>query len=53
MPYMFFRPVSGVEECVRRWLEEGGTHHEVVVFGDCRRRVEMLCAMLDIGCCFL
>ncbi len=48
MPYMFFRPRSGVEACVSRWLQEGFTHHEVVVFGDHRRRIELLCRMLGV-----
>lgn len=48
MPYMFFRPRAGVTECARRWLEEGGTHHEVVVFGDYTQRLEMFCRLLNI-----
>lgn len=48
MPYMFFRPNTGVAECARRWLEEGGTHHEVVVFGDYAERLDMFCQLLRI-----
>lgn len=48
MPYMFFRPDAGVENCARRWLEEGGTHHEVVVFGEHATRLEMFCKLLSI-----
>jgi len=48
MPYFFFKPDSGVEQCVTRWLETGGTHHEVIVLGDHANRFKMLCKMLDI-----
>jgi L-arabinose isomerase len=44
MPYGFFRPVSGVRECMNGWLRLGGPHHQVLnpghtagaweVFGD-------------------
>ncbi len=51
MPYMFFRPDSGVRRCVTSWLEEGGTHHETVVLGDHVERIRMLCRMLGIGFC--
>jgi L-arabinose isomerase len=30
MPYGFFRPDSGVRECLDRWLELGGPHHQVL-----------------------
>lgn len=48
MPYMFFRPDSGVEACVTGWLAHGGTHHEAVVYGDMAARVQLLCKILDI-----
>ena len=48
MPYMFFRPEAGVETCVQRWLEAGGTHHEVVVFGDHLERVALFCCLVGI-----
>lgn len=48
MPYMFFRPQTDVEACVCRWLELGGTHHEVVVFGDQMERIALFCRLLDI-----
>ena len=51
MPYMFFRPDSGVRSCVRAWLEAGGTHHETVVLGDYGARIRMLCRMLGIEYC--
>jgi len=51
MPYMFFRPDSGVRSCVRAWLEAGGTHHETVVLGDYGERIRMLCRMLGIEYC--
>lgn len=48
MPYMFFRPESGVRNCVRTWLEQGGTHHETVVLGAYENRIWMLCRLLGI-----
>ncbi len=30
MPYGFFRPASGVEECANGWLRAGGPHHQVL-----------------------
>ena len=51
MPYMFFRPDSGVRSCVTSWLEHGGTHHETVVLGDWEPRIRMLCRLLDIEFC--
>ncbi|MBR6185559.1 MAG: arabinose isomerase [Clostridia bacterium] len=51
MPYMFFRPSSGVRPCVTSWLENGGTHHETVVLGDHENRIRMLCKLLNIDYC--
>lgn len=48
MPYMFFRPDSGVRDCVRSWLEQGGTHHETVVLGDWENRIRLLCKLIGI-----
>lgn len=48
MPYFFFRPDSGVKNCVEAWLKQGGTHHEVICLGDVSVRWKMLCEMLDI-----
>lgn len=48
MPYFFFRPDSGVKNCVEAWLKQGGTHHEVICLGDVADRWQMLCEMLDI-----
>lgn len=48
MPYFFFRPDSGVKNCVESWLKQGGTHHEVICLGDVANRWRMLCEMLDI-----
>jgi L-arabinose isomerase len=30
MPYGFFRPDSGVRDCMDAWLRLGGTHHQVL-----------------------
>jgi len=43
MPYIFWRPDSGVEPCVEGWLRNGGTHHEVISLGDVRKRWRILC----------
>ena len=48
MPYIFFKPDSGVRSCVTGWLRNGGTHHEVINLGDCANRWRMLCDMLDV-----
>lgn len=48
MPYFFWRPESGMTNCVENWLRNGGTHHEVINLGDVSRRWKMLCNMLDI-----
>lgn len=48
MPYLFFRPDSGVKECVEGWLKQGGTHHEVICLSDVSDRWRMLCEMLNI-----
>jgi L-arabinose isomerase len=43
MPYIFWRPDSGIEPCVEGWLRNGGTHHEVISLGDVRKRWRILC----------
>ena len=48
MPYMFFRPDSGVEACVTRWLGEGGTHHETIVLGEHAARIRLWCRLCGI-----
>ncbi len=48
MPYIFWQPYSGIENCVEGWLENGGTHHEVISLGDVTKRWKMLCKMMDI-----
>jgi L-arabinose isomerase len=30
MPYGFFRPASGLRECMNAWLKLGGPHHQVL-----------------------
>lgn len=50
MPYFFWRPDAGMENCVEKWLENGGTHHEVINVGDVSRRWKMLAKMLGIEC---
>ena len=48
MPYLFFRPDSGVAGCVQNWLEAGGTHHEAIVRGDAAERIRLLCRIMNI-----
>lgn len=48
MPYIFFRPDSGIETCVENWVRNAGTHHEVINPGNIALRWKMLCDMLDI-----
>ena len=44
MPYFFFRPDTGVTECLNGWLKNGGTHHQVMHLGDVRPRWKAWCA---------
>lgn len=48
MPYIFWRPDAGMENCVEGWLRNGGTHHEVINLGDVSSRWKMLCNMLGV-----
>jgi L-arabinose isomerase len=43
MPYIFWRPDSGMETCVEGWLRNGGTHHEVISLGNIKKRWRILC----------
>ena len=51
MPYFFWRPKSGVEQCVETWLRLGAPHHEIINSGDLRRRWKMFCDMHMIEYC--
>jgi L-arabinose isomerase len=48
MPYIFFRPDSGVKACVENWVKNAGTHHEIINPGNISLRWKMLSDMLDI-----
>jgi L-arabinose isomerase len=48
MPYIFWKPRSGIERCIEAWVAQGGTHHEVINLGDVSARWKMLCAMWGI-----
>lgn len=48
MPYIFWRPDSGVTTCVENWLRAGGTHHEVISLGDVADRWKMLCDLSKV-----
>lgn len=48
MNYTFFKPDAGVKKSMEGWLKYGGTHHQVLLLGDPRRKFEMLCKVLGI-----
>ena len=48
MPYFFWSPKSGIENCVENWIKNAGTHHEVINLGIISDRWKMLADMLDI-----
>lgn len=48
MNYSFFKPDTGIKKAMEAWLRNGGTHHEVLWMGDHRRKLEMLCHVLEI-----
>ena len=48
MPYLFFRPDSGVRSCMTAWLEQGGTHHEALVLGDRLDRIRLFCRLWNV-----
>jgi L-arabinose isomerase len=48
MNHAFFRPDTGIRAAMDGWLENGGTHHEVLFMGDWRSRLKMFCRLLDI-----
>lgn len=48
MPYMFFRPASGIDAFVENWVRNAGTHHVEINLGDVALRWKMLSDMLDI-----
>lgn len=48
MPYGFFRPESGARECLNGWLENGGTHHEVMTLGTHAERWRLFAKLLGI-----
>jgi len=48
MPYFFFKPDTGVKNCLDRWLKFGGTHHQCFNLGDQRKRWKILCELLGV-----
>jgi L-arabinose isomerase len=48
MPYGFFRPASGVEECASGWLRAGGPHHQVLNPGHRSRDWRTFCETTGI-----
>lgn len=48
VPYLFFKPKNGVRSCVEGWLRNGGSHHEVVNWGDYIDRWRILCSILGV-----
>lgn len=53
MPYMYFKPNCGVETCVEGWLENGGTHHEIVTVGITSEIWKMLGKIWGVEVCIL
>ena len=45
MPYGFFRPDSGVRECMNAWLHLGGPHHQVLNPGHQARAWRTFCEL--------
>ncbi len=48
MNHTFFKPDSGVKAAMNKWLEYGGTHHQVLWTGDHMNRLEQLCNIWGI-----
>ena len=48
MPYFFWRPETGISNCIEGWMKNGGTHHEVINIGDISARWRMLCDMWGV-----
>jgi len=48
MNYTFFKPDTGIKRSMEAWLRNGGTHHQVMFLGDPRRKLNMLCDILNI-----
>ncbi|MFD5224260.1 hypothetical protein ACFWHT_01425 [Microbacterium sp. NPDC058342] len=48
MPYFFFRPDAGAAATAEGWLRAGGAHHQAVVLGEQRARLEMWCRVNDV-----
>ena len=48
MNHGFFKPDTGIKAAMDGWLQNGGTHHEVLFLGEWRSRLKVLCDMLDI-----
>jgi L-arabinose isomerase len=48
MPYFFWSPDCGVEQCIETWIKNGGTHHEVINLGDITERWRMLSHYLGV-----
>ncbi|MGH9107740.1 MAG: L-fucose/L-arabinose isomerase family protein [Acidimicrobiales bacterium] len=48
MPYFHFRPASGLNNFMERWLRNGGTHHFCTNLGDHVQRWRYLAEMLEI-----
>ena len=48
MPYFFFKPDTGVAECLNGWLRNGGTHHQVLHLGDVRPRWKAWCDLAGV-----
>jgi L-arabinose isomerase len=48
MPYGFFRPDSGVRECMNAWLRLGGPHHQVLNEGRQAEAWRVFCELAGV-----
>ncbi len=48
MPYGFFRPASGLRECMNAWLKLGGPHHQVLNPGHRTQEWRTFCDLAGI-----
>lgn len=48
MNHSFFKPDTGIRNCMDEWIKYGGTHHQVMFKGNHLRKFKMLCSILDI-----
>jgi L-arabinose isomerase len=50
MNYTFFKPDTGIKQCMNDWLKYGGTHHQILFLGDHTAKMLFLSEILGIEC---